>query len=561
MITKASIERLKNIIDISDVVGSYLTLHKSGADFVAMCPFHDDNHPSLRINSAKGFYHCFACGAGGDAIKFIMEYEKLNYPEAIEKLAKMYNFTLDYDKTYKKKEYNQKILPTLNIYYRSLLYKKEYSFALDYLKSRGLNSAMIEKFGIGYAPSSVMSINYLQNDNVNLDEAVKVGVLKRNERGVYASFIDRITFPINNHLGNIIGFGGRTLKPDNPAKYVNSPQSEIFDKSRVLYGFDLAKEQISRRGEIIICEGYMDCVMLHQAGLDHAVAVLGTALTEHHIPLLKRYNAKVVLSFDSDEAGINAALKSSNLLARNEIDGKVILIKGAKDPAEMVANGLISELKAMYQKGVELGEFWIRQSIINLNPKSPIQKAKALEIIQEFTFALKPIIAASYEPLVAELLDINLNMFKLSKANLNFAKNNNFQKEKTQNRPIILNRKADILELSILKNMLENERFLEKIKEDDFLCHNASEIFANHYEYYQAIMGSKNPNNPKIIALKMNDKLEIYQNEKEFQIAINMLFVSFCDKKIKDLNSSKDEDKTKKIMNWMQMKFKIKGRN
>ena len=412
MIEQKSIEHLRNSIDIADVVGAYVSLKRSGSSLVGLCPFHDDKSPSMHVSTSRGLYHCFACGAGGDAIKFVMEYEKLSYPQAIEKLASMFGIELEYsnEKTQKKDNSLKEILELLNNYYKTELFNPANAAALNYLKERALSPAMIEKFELGWAPPSQNTINLLQKNEIEAIKAFSAGAIKNGERGVYASFSNRITFPIYNHIGSIVGFGGRTIS-DHPAKYINSPQSEIFDKSRVLYGYDKARAAIFKSGEVIICEGYMDCIMLHQAGFFNAVAVLGTALTPKHLPLLKKENIKVILSFDSDTAGQNAALRSAELLSRSSIDGKVVLIEGGKDPAELVAANRQSELASLYKGGVELVEFVLRKKAAAMSTHTPMDKIKALDVLREYLGALRPEIIGFYEPLVAQILGINPHDF------------------------------------------------------------------------------------------------------------------------------------------------------
>ncbi|EAK0830667.1 DNA primase [Campylobacter fetus] len=544
MIEASSIENLKNIVDIADVVGSYLPLKRSGSDFVCVCPFHNDKNPSMRVSPSKGIFHCFSCKVGGDSIKFIMDYEKLSYPEAIEKLANMYNFTLNYTDTKNELHYDKKILENLNLYYKSMLYKNRE--AINYLYSRGINDAMIEKWELGWAGASQATINLLENEKIEPKEALYVGAVKQNETGIYASFINRITFPIYNHLGKLVGFGGRTIS-NSPAKYVNSPQSAIFDKSKLLYGYDKAKNQIFKKGEIIICEGYMDCIMLHLAGLNNAVAVLGTALTEKHIPLLKRSDIKVILSFDSDEAGVNAAFKSAKLLASSECDGRVVLIRGGKDPAELVASGMANELRNSLEGGVELGEFYIRHLIKSLNPKTPLEIAKTLESVQEFTKGLKEIVANSYVPLVSSLLGLAPNSFSLCSNGFRYSPKKQMTKETKSV-------KKDLLELEILKNMLLNRDYLEIVKSD---C--GSDMFVTHNEIYKAVTISQNPNNPHIRELSLNDNFEIYDSLDRLKKALNILKINFCDKTIVLLASSNDESKFEKIAQLQNIKKQLKG--
>lgn len=526
MISKNSIENLKNIINIVDVIGSYIPLKKSGANFVCVCPFHNDKHPSMSISPSKGIYHCFSCKAGGDAIKFVMEYEKLGYAEAIEKLASIYNVSLEYTSSKSELKVDKKILENLNLHYKTLLYKN--SEALNYLKHRSITDSIIEKWELGWAASSQNTLNLLQNEGIEPKEALEVGAIKENENGYYASFINRITFPIYNHLGSLVGFGGRTIS-DNPAKYINSPQSQIFDKSKIFYGYDKAKSEIYRSQSMVICEGYMDCIMLHAAGVNNAVAVLGTALTQKHIPLIKRGDIKVILSFDSDAAGVNAAFKSSKLLVEHQIDGKVVLISGGKDPAELVASGKEMELKEILKGGMELGEFYIRELIANLNPQSPLEKAKALRAIQEFSFNLDPIVAQSYTSLVATLLKIEPGSFSLSRSSSNRPSSTNL------NPPIKFAEQKDIAELSILKNMLINPEFCEIVKR-----YYGVEIFKDKATY-RAVTGSQSSNNEHIRELELYENLEEYKSVEDLHNAIRPLAIRYYEGLLKSGRLSIEE--------------------
>ena len=414
MITKESIENLSQRLNIVDIIENYIEVKKQGSNFVCICPFHADKNPSMHINPIKGFYHCFACKAGGDAFKFVMDYEKLSFADAVEKVASLSNFTLSYTK---EKQENKKelksILPSLNAYFKDNL--KHHKEVLTYLYQRALNDKDIAKFELGFAGASEDSIRLLQNQKIPLEDAMSVGALKKDENNeFYASFIWRITFPIYDHKDLLVGFGGRTLNPNVPAKYVNSPQNILFDKSRIFYAFNIAKENIAKKKEIIVCEGYMDAIAFHKAGFNNAVAVLGTALTEHHLPLIRRYDAKVILCFDNDEAGLKAATRSAFLLSTNKIDGKVAILQGGKDPAELVAKNESTKLHNILDEGIELGEFYIRRLISTHSIISALDKQKALETIQKFTFNLEPLVANSYTSLVSNLLKVDEKFIVLS---------------------------------------------------------------------------------------------------------------------------------------------------
>ena len=518
MIDPKSIERLKAQTDIVDIVGHYLPLKKSGANFVCVCPFHDDKNPSMSVSPSRGIFHCFSCKAGGDAIKFVMDYEKLSYPEAVEKIASLQNFTLNYVRGGEPAKENKHILENANAFYRSLLYKTP--AAVEYLYSRGITDELIDKFELGFAPESAQTIRLLQNEHIEPKEALEVGIVKQNENGIYASFINRITFPIYTHAGRLVGFGGRTIS-GNPAKYVNSPQSAVFDKSTLFYGYHLAKREIFAKNQIIITEGYMDVIMLHKAGFNNVVAVLGTALTTKHLPLLKRGEISVILCFDGDDAGINAATKSALLLAQNEIDGSVVIIEGGADPADMVVAGKIEYLRQIFESGTEIGEFYIRHLASGFDLSRPVQKQKALEAIQAFTASLKPVVANSYVPLVAKILKIAEGSFWLTRGANTQAAQERMQAYEIQNLGKNQRGRKDILEIRFLKTMIENPNFkrivLENLK---------TEYFVRHRDIFEAVAQGVDADDPAVREL-MFENYDAFKDEDEILKNIVILKVRF----------------------------------
>lgn len=518
MIDPKSIERLKAQTDIVDIVGHYLPLKKSGANFVCVCPFHDDKNPSMSVSPSRGIFHCFSCKAGGDAIKFVMDYEKLSYPEAVEKIAGLQNFTLNYVRGGEPAKENKHILENANAFYRSLLYKTP--AAVEYLYSRGITDELIDKFELGFAPESAQTIRLLQNDQIEPKEALEVGIVKQNENGIYASFINRITFPIYTHAGRLVGFGGRTIS-GNPAKYVNSPQSAVFDKSTLFYGYHLAKREIFTKNQIIITEGYMDVIMLHKAGFNNVVAVLGTALTTKHLPLLKRGEISVILCFDGDDAGINAATKSALLLAQNEIDGSVVIIEGGADPADMVVAGKIEYLRQIFESGTEIGEFYIRHLASGFDLSRPVQKQKALEAIQAFTASLKPVVANSYAPLVAKILNIAEGSFWLTRGANTQAAQERMQAYEMQNFGKNQRGRKDILEIRFLKTMLENPN-LKKIVLENL----KTEYFVRHRDVFEAVAQGVGTDDPAVREL-MFENYDAFKNEDEILKNIVILKVGF----------------------------------
>ena len=497
MISQNSIETLKSSIDIVDVISNYIELKKAGANFKALCPFHGEKTPSFVVSPKKQIFHCFGCGIGGDAIKFVMEYEKLSYKEAVEKLASMYNIRLTYDKNSASYSDEKRILELLEHWYKSNLIKNQ--FALDYLKNRGISQNSIERFALGYVDSSSSVLNFLKSSQLPLPKAVDAGVIAIGEDGkYYARLTNRIIFPIYNQAGSIIGFGGRTLG-NHPAKYINSPQTKLFDKSRVFYGYHLAKNEIYNRGEIIITEGYLDVIMLHQAGFTNAVATLGTALTSHHLPLIKKTNAKVILAYDGDKAGINAAFKASLMLSQSGYEGRVIIFPGGKDPADMVAQNSINELKEYLNGGTDLGVFVIEQIKSKYDINNPHQKNLAINEVKSYLKGLNPIVRESY------ILEAS-RLFAIAPAYFRSKASKDMQPKVTKQSSIA----KDPAWEALLKSMMKSNHFID-IALDVLDFH-----FAKDYEQAFRDLANNNLDNPILRGIEIDDSVPIL-NEDEFK--------------------------------------------
>ena len=547
MIKSESIQRLIEQTDIVDVVSRYVNLKRSGRNFVGICPFHDDKNPSMNVSPERNMYHCFACKAGGDAINFIQEYEKLNFPEAVEKLASMQNFTLEYtDEKSNFKKIDKEALSIVKAYYQSLLYQNK--AAINYLYSRGFNDKLIAKFELGYAPNSQNTLNLLSNEKIDPKDAINLGIVKVGDGGnLYASFIDRIIFTINNHAGKIVGFGGRTIT-NHPAKYVNSPQSSVFDKSQIFYAYDKAKDEIYKLKEIIITEGYMDTIMLHKAGHKNAVAVLGTALTPKHLPLLRRSNAKITLCFDGDSAGINAAFKSSKLLLQNDFDTNVVVIPKGADPADLVQAGNLKELDKILSLKTEAGEFVIRQIANKFELQRPVQKQLALEEIVKFTKTLNPIVADSYKSLVSMILGISIDSFSLSNSGKNSIKSiQNFAK---------FEKKKDYLELQIIKTLYLNKEFFNKCK-DMFL----DAKFQTHEDEFKALLHTQKTTEDEIMLREISIDISIdeFKSIDELSEAYKILIINTYENMLKKLKNSDIENKQEEIKQIQRRIIKLKG--
>ena len=336
------IEQVRTENDIVDVIGDYVKLQKKGSSYFGPCPFHNEKSPSFSVSPHKQMYYCFGCGEGGNVISFLMKYENYTFIEAMEVLADRAGIELP-KMEYSKEAKQEKDLKTKIIeinteaakYYHYLLRSERGKLAYNYLSGRKLSDETILRFGLGYSDKYSDNLyKYLKNKGYNDSELKETGLFTYDEkRGVNDKFWNRVMFPIMDANNRVIAFGGRVMGDGKP-KYLNSPETKVFDKSRNLYGLNVARS--SRKDYMLICEGYMDVISLHQAGFNNAVAALGTAFTSRHASLIKRYVKEVVLTFDSDEAGIKAALRAIPYLRDVGLSIKVLSMKPYKDPDEFI---------------------------------------------------------------------------------------------------------------------------------------------------------------------------------------------------------------------------------
>ena len=326
--------------DIVDIISGYIKLKKNGSSYVGLCPFHNEKSPSFSVSPGKQLYHCFGCGVGGNVITFVMEYENYTFLEAVKYLADKAGMQLpetSYSEEEKKnRDLKAKLLEINKLaatYYYHQLKAENGKIGLSYLQKRGLSDTTINRFGLGYAGQTGNALyQYLKSKGYD-DALLKETGLFTYERGIHDKFWNRVMFPIMDINNKVIGFGGRVMGDAKP-KYLNSPETKLFDKSRNLYGLNAAR--ISRKSNMIICEGYMDVISLHQAGFTQAVASLGTALTPGQAALMKRYTDNVLITYDSDAAGVKAALRAIPILKEAGLTTKVINMQPYKDPDEFI---------------------------------------------------------------------------------------------------------------------------------------------------------------------------------------------------------------------------------
>ena len=345
--TEEQIEEVRSKSDIVQIIGRYVNLKRTGSSYVGLCPFHSEKSPSFNVSSSRQMYKCFGCGVAGNVITFIMEYENYTFPEAMEFLAEQAGVTISKSELSPemKREKNLRTeLVQINAKAASYYYAKLKSPAgktgYEYFLSRGLSEETIRHFGLGYAGQGGSELyRYLKNQGYADQVLKETGLFKMDERGVYDKFWNRVMFPIMDINNRVIGFGGRVMGDAKP-KYLNSPETKLFNKSKNLFGLNYAK--LGKKKNIILCEGYMDVIAMHQAGFTNAVASLGTAFTSEQAVILRRYTDEVLLTYDSDQAGVKAALRAIPMLRDAGINARIVHMEPYKDPDEFI-KGLGSE--------------------------------------------------------------------------------------------------------------------------------------------------------------------------------------------------------------------------
>ena len=344
-IPESTIEEIRLSASIIDVISGYVQLRKRGRNYIGLCPFHSEKTPSFTVSEEKQIFHCFGCHAGGNVYKFLMDYEKISFVEAVQELARQLGIDIEYESVPgDERQSEQELLYDINTeaakyFYNNLQSSDEGETARKYLKERKIKPQTITSFGLGYSLRGWENfLNFAREKKLNLDKVVELGLLgKNNESRFYDKFAGRLIFPIFSPNGRVVAFAGRVLDDnDKTAKYLNSPESLIYIKGRILYGLSFAKDEIRKLDKAILVEGYMDLISLHQNGIKNVVAVSGTALTEEQVQLLSRYTKNVVLLFDADTAGIKASMRSIELLLKKDVEVKIAALPSGEDPDSFI---------------------------------------------------------------------------------------------------------------------------------------------------------------------------------------------------------------------------------
>jgi DNA primase len=395
--TPESVERVKEAVDMVEVVSAYTDLKRSGTRFTGLCPFHDERSPSFSVNAEDKLYHCFGCGVGGDVFRFVEEKEGLGFPDAVEALGERYGVELERvaedpraEETRKKRARLSELLERAAKFYAGFLHDSpQAERARTYLGERGLGEEALREFGVGCAPGSWDSILLRgQQAGYSVEEIMAAGLVLKSQKGQghYDRFRSRIVFPIRDARGRVQGFGARALLPDQKPKYVNSPEGELYSKRRTLYGIERARPAIAKASRALVVEGYTDVIACHQAGIRDAVAVMGTAITPEQVKLLSGYAEEAVLALDADRAGREAMLRAEGVASGRRLRLRVARMPAGKDPADLLAGGdgaSASAFRRAIDEAEDLPVFHVRMLLDDADLTAPAGRDRALDEVVE----------------------------------------------------------------------------------------------------------------------------------------------------------------------------------
>lgn len=475
------IESVKAANPLDEVMGNYVTLKRNGRDYVCLCPFHNEKTPSCHIytDSDGGSFYCFGCHEHGDVITFVMKYQNLGYPDAVRYLAERANINMPIDSyggtsaVSTKKRFYEMNKAAARFFYEQLK-TPEGKVCLDYLiRVRGLSVETIKHYGLGFAPNSWTALkNHMMSLGYKEDELVKGSLISRsknNTKRTFDFFVNRAIFPFIGLTGNIVGFGGRTLADDN-RKYVNSSDTPVYDKKKFLFSMNFAKNEATKKGYVILCEGNLDVISLAQAGFENTVASCGTALTAEQVQLISNYAKEVMICYDSDEAGQRATQKAIDLLARAGIKSKIITVTGAKDPDEFVKKYGSGKFERLIQNAEGAVEYRLSRAKDGLNLKLPNDKLeykdRALKILGQLTSATE---RETYAGMVAQEIGVSDGAMQTDVSSV--FKKNVYSQKKRENREAVnavshhRNSGEENAEGMIISYLFSNPEYYEFLKE------------------------------------------------------------------------------------------------
>jgi DNA primase len=421
MIPDDKVREVAERLSIVEVVSEYVPLRRAGANYTGLCPFHAEKTPSFNVNPAREIFHCFGCGAGGNAFSFIMRIEGLSFPEAVKLMARKTGVEVEERQltpAEKQAQSERQTFQHLNElaagYYRSVLEQKpDGAVARTYLENRAATGEIAEAYRLGFAPDrSDGLVQHLKANGMALESALKLGLVRKSDRGWYDQFRNRLMFPIRDSKGSVIAFAGRVLDTSLP-KYINSPESPLYHKSSVLFGLDMALPAIRTENSVIIVEGYFDHLALYRAGIRNVVATCGTALTSIHTGLIKRHAARVYTLFDSDAAGRKATIRSMELFMEQRLPAYVISLPAGDDPDSFLAGNPVEAFRTCQEKARPVFEFFIRSLLALTPPDSVDSKVRIIdELLPRFKKIADPVERDLYEKEICRLLGITVHAFR-----------------------------------------------------------------------------------------------------------------------------------------------------
>jgi DNA primase len=393
IISEDQINQIKERTDIVGVIGEYVNLKSSGQNYKGLCPFHSEKTPSFMVSPQKNIFHCFGCGVGGNVFNFLMKFKGISFPDSVKMLGERVGIRVTASKSEKKFAAKQDVLYQINKKasraYERALFSSHGRKAVEYLKKRSIDTDIIKSFKLGYAPDRWDAmLNYLKAEGFSYEKIEDAGLVikKKSGSGYYDRFRNRIIFPIQDNIGRVIGFGGRTFDSSDPnsPKYLNTVENTVFHKGRYLYGFNESAEFIRKEGSLFIVEGYIDVIRMHREGIKNTVAPLGTALTEDHISYVMRYVRKIYLAFDSDEAGIKAALRSVTLMHKKGIDPLVIRLPSGKDPGDFFDEYTPKDFKILVDDAISGVDFLVKNYVTGEKEYTANEKIAILRSLSEY---------------------------------------------------------------------------------------------------------------------------------------------------------------------------------
>jgi DNA primase len=414
LFTKDSIDRVREAVDMVELVGAKTDLRRVGSRFTGLCPFHDERTPSFSVDAERKLYHCFGCGEGGDAIRFVQETEALDFPEAVESLGERYGVRLEREEddpaAERRRRRRERLLAllerTAGFYASYLRDSAEAAKARAYLAGRGLSEEILGEFRVGYSPSAWdrMMVG-AQQSGFTPEELVAAGLAQRGRGGgLYDRFRGRIMFPLADARGRVLGFGARAMAEGRGPKYLNTSENELYHKGRQLFGLDLARSHAARAGRVVVVEGYTDVLALHQTGLRESVAIMGTALTQEQLAELGRSAPLVLLALDADRSGKEAMLRAARAAEQRDLELRVVEMPEGRDPAELVAEGGADDFRRHLERATGIIPFQVRRALAEGDLDSPAGRDRALEEVRTLIAAV-PERTATRDALVREAAD------------------------------------------------------------------------------------------------------------------------------------------------------------